>query len=51
VRSGVLGRLCALAIVDSRLSAAGLQTLATSGLAHLERVWLRDEDGTAPRLL
>jgi len=51
VRSGVLAHLRALAIVGSHLTAAGLQALATSGLAHLERVWLRDEDGEPPRFL
>ena len=51
VSSGVLGRLRALAIVESHLTGDGVRLLATSGLGHLERVWLRSEDGEPPRFL
>jgi uncharacterized protein (TIGR02996 family) len=51
VSAGVLGRLRALAIVESHLTGEGVRLLATAGLGHLERVWLRDEDGEPPRFL
>ncbi|MGH9889007.1 MAG: hypothetical protein ACREBE_25970 [bacterium] len=46
VESGALRRLGALGISQTRLSAAGVHHLATSGdLHHLERVWLHQRVG------
>jgi uncharacterized protein (TIGR02996 family) len=46
VESGALGRLGALGISESRLSAAGVRYLATSGDLHrLERLWLHQRFG------